>query len=101
MPIYQYRCADCGEEHEALKKVDERSLNQCPYCMSMAEQILTPVHFDPRMGVDPDFPTAYAAWGKKHRALNEGRMKDPNAAAHGTTVDIEKDQFNARKRAGQ
>ena len=101
MPLYQYKCAECGEEHEALNNMEERALNQCPYCNCMAEQVITAVRFDPRMGVDPDFPTAAAAWDKKHRALGEGRMRDPNATAHGTSHDVERDQFNARKRAGQ
>jgi putative FmdB family regulatory protein len=32
MPIYGYRCADCGEEHEALQKVSEPPLTVCPAC---------------------------------------------------------------------
>jgi putative FmdB family regulatory protein len=32
MPIYEYRCALCGQEHEALQKVSEPPLSQCPAC---------------------------------------------------------------------
>ncbi|HEX6158376.1 MAG TPA: zinc ribbon domain-containing protein [Burkholderiales bacterium] len=32
MPIYGYRCAECGEEHEALQKVSEPPLTLCPAC---------------------------------------------------------------------
>jgi putative FmdB family regulatory protein len=32
MPIYEYRCAACGEEHEALQKVSEPPLTVCPAC---------------------------------------------------------------------
>ena len=32
MPIYAYRCAACGFEHEALQKVSEALLTDCPSC---------------------------------------------------------------------
>ena len=32
MPIYEYRCAACGHEHEALQKVSEPPLTKCPAC---------------------------------------------------------------------
>ena len=38
MPIYEYRCAECGEEHEALQKVSEPPLTVCPACGKPALQ---------------------------------------------------------------
>jgi len=32
MPIYEYRCADCGFEEEYLQKVSEPPLTVCPKC---------------------------------------------------------------------
>jgi putative FmdB family regulatory protein len=32
MPIYQYRCSVCGQEHEALQKASEPPLTECPAC---------------------------------------------------------------------
>jgi putative FmdB family regulatory protein len=32
MPIYEYRCSLCGQEHEALQKVSEPPLVDCPSC---------------------------------------------------------------------
>ena len=32
MPIYEYRCAACGEEHDVLQKVSEPPLTVCPHC---------------------------------------------------------------------
>ena len=32
MPIYEYRCGECGQEHEVLQKVSEPPLTQCPAC---------------------------------------------------------------------
>jgi putative FmdB family regulatory protein len=32
MPIYEYRCKLCGQEHEVLQKVTEPPLTDCPSC---------------------------------------------------------------------
>jgi len=32
MPIYEYRCADCGFQDEYLQKVSEAQLTTCPSC---------------------------------------------------------------------
>lgn len=32
MPIYEYRCKDCGFQDEFLQKVSEAPLSRCPSC---------------------------------------------------------------------
>lgn len=32
MPIYEYRCGDCGHELEALQKLSDPKLTTCPEC---------------------------------------------------------------------
>lgn len=32
MPIYEYRCSECGHQDEHLQKVSEAPLAQCPAC---------------------------------------------------------------------
>jgi len=32
MPIYEYRCGECGHQDEHLQKVSERPLAKCPAC---------------------------------------------------------------------
>lgn len=32
MPIYEYRCEDCGHEMDALQKVNDAPLVDCPAC---------------------------------------------------------------------
>lgn len=32
MPIYEYQCADCGHQLEALQKLSDAPLQQCPSC---------------------------------------------------------------------
>jgi len=32
MPIYEYQCRSCGHEFEAIQKVSEDPLKECPAC---------------------------------------------------------------------
>jgi putative FmdB family regulatory protein len=32
MPIYEYECQQCGHRHEALQKISEDPLTECPSC---------------------------------------------------------------------
>jgi putative FmdB family regulatory protein len=32
MPIYEYRCGSCGHELEALQKMNDPLLTECPEC---------------------------------------------------------------------
>jgi putative FmdB family regulatory protein len=32
MPIYEYRCSACGQEHEVLQKVTDAPPTECPSC---------------------------------------------------------------------
>ena len=36
MPIYQYQCADCGHALEALQKISDPKLTDCPACKAPA-----------------------------------------------------------------
>ena len=38
MPIYEYRCSECGQDHEVLQKVSEPPLIECPACGKPALQ---------------------------------------------------------------
>ncbi|MDX1336226.1 MAG: zinc ribbon domain-containing protein [Gammaproteobacteria bacterium] len=32
MPIYEYRCDECGHELEAIQKMSDEPLTECPEC---------------------------------------------------------------------
>ena len=40
MPIYEYRCAECGHELEKLQKISDAPLVECPACGKAALQKL-------------------------------------------------------------
>ncbi len=46
MPIYEYRCAACGHELEALQKITDSPLRKCPECAkSMLKRLVSAPSF--------------------------------------------------------
>lgn len=36
MPIYEYQCQSCGHAYEALQKISDVPLSECPACLKPA-----------------------------------------------------------------
>ena len=46
MPIYEYRCQSCDHELEALQKLSDPELNDCPSCgQPELKKLISPVGF--------------------------------------------------------
>lgn len=42
MPIYGYRCRNCGHEFEILQKMSDAALTTCPKCSGPLQKLLYP-----------------------------------------------------------
>ncbi len=42
MPLYEYRCEDCGETIEVIQKFSDSPLSQCEDCGGVLERLLSP-----------------------------------------------------------
>jgi putative FmdB family regulatory protein len=45
MPIYEYQCDDCERVTEALQKVDDPPLAECPHCGGPVRKLLSAPSF--------------------------------------------------------
>ena len=46
MPIYEYQCTACGQRHDALQKISDAPLTDCPACGEVAlSKVLTAAGF--------------------------------------------------------
>lgn len=43
MPVYEYRCKECGTAFEIARPMSERSAAQCPECDGPARRVFSPV----------------------------------------------------------
>lgn len=77
MPIYDYKCGECGHSFEVMTKLSDRNnLQPCPECGGSGKHVITPVHFH-LPGNRLDYPTAAAKWTRDHeRAAAQGKRKD-------------------------
>ena len=42
MPLYEYRCQDCGETIEVIQKFSDSPLSKCEDCGGALERLLSP-----------------------------------------------------------
>jgi len=45
VPIYEYRCTQCGEVFEAFQKITDEPLTQCKFCSSRVEKLISQSSF--------------------------------------------------------
>jgi putative FmdB family regulatory protein len=41
MPIYEYRCSDCGREFEVMQKFSDEDLTECTHCSGTVEKLMS------------------------------------------------------------
>lgn len=70
MPIYDYKCQECGRVHEHYAKIDQ-AVMPCDECAGIAKRMITArysvipdlqPYWDPHIGKEPVYITS-----KKHR----------------------------------
>lgn len=81
MPIYEYRCENCGR-FEKMQKISESALEHCPECGGKAEKLISR-----NVGVvlkgSGFYKNDSQAIKDKARALNKERQKDNQAILDG------------------
>ncbi len=45
MPIYEYECVKCGHVHEALQKISDKPLTECPLCSGRLQKLISQSSF--------------------------------------------------------
>jgi putative FmdB family regulatory protein len=103
MPIYAYRCARCGHELDALQKLSEPALVDCPACgePALAKKLTAPgfqlkgsgwYQTDFRQGSKPPAPDAKTDSKADAKAVPASDAKSetkPDAAAPKTATKSE------------
>jgi putative FmdB family regulatory protein len=45
VPIYEYKCADCGKCFEHIQKITEEPLSLCPFCSGTVKKLVSNCSF--------------------------------------------------------
>ena len=102
MPIYEYQCQQCGHHHEALQKISDPQLRQCPECgRKSLKRLVSAVRF--RLAGSGWYETDFKSDKEAKRNLHEKgdreeAKKDGAGASDGDTKpDTKPDAKDAGK----
>ena len=75
MPIYEYRCEDCGHQLEKLQKMSDAPLADCPACHTQGlRKLISPAGF--RLAGSGWYETDFKTKGKKNLAGDASNASD-------------------------
>jgi putative FmdB family regulatory protein len=95
MPIYEYRCAACGHDLEALQKMSEAPLRKCPDCgKSQLKRLVSASRF--RLKGSGWYETDFKDKNEKKRNLVEKGGAESSDSASDKTTDT-----SAKEAAGK
>lgn len=83
MPIYEYRCENCGHELEKLQKMSDPALTECPECKQEAlKKVISAAGF--RLKGSGWYETDFKSGNKKNvHDSGDGGKKAPACGSGG------------------
>ena len=91
MPIYEYQCADCGHAFDALQKMSDSPLKDCPDCGESAlRKLLSAPNF--RLKGSGWYETDFKDKNKRNLAGDAGKesSKESSKASSAKSADNDK-----------
>ena len=78
MPIYEYVCNECGHQHEALQKMSDAPLLECPACEKdgLKKKISAPGF---RLSGSGWYETDFKSGNQKNLSKGDSENKDSSA----------------------
>ena len=74
MPIYEYECGACGFRHEALQKINDPLLTDCPKCATPAlKRLVSAVRF--RLSGSGWYETDFKSDNKRNLVTGDSQEK--------------------------
>lgn len=79
MPIYEYQCSACGYHYEALQKISDAPLTQCPECgKDSLSKLLSATSF--RLKGGGWYETDFKSGKKQNLASDEKVQSKPSSS---------------------
>ncbi len=89
MPIYEYQCKECGHRLEALQKISDAPLQECPQCQQQTlSKLVSASSFRLKGGgwYETDFKTGAKRHGTQDTPVAADKKADkPSTPAAGST----------------
>ena len=80
MPIYEYVCGACGKPHEALQKISDAPLTDCPECgaSTLKKKVSAPAF---RLAGSGWYETDFKTGAKKNLAKDPGSGSESGSSS--------------------
>ena len=89
MPTYEYKCDSCGHEFEAVQKITEKPLTECPNCKkNEAKRLISATAF--HLKGSGWYKTDYAS-GKSSSGTSSAETKKTAGTADSTSSEAKSD----------
>lgn len=98
MPIYEYACTNCGHTLDALQKISEAPLTECPACGESAlKRLISAPRF--RLKGDGWYETDFKKDNQRNLAKGDGEPEKKAADKSETKKDSSSDKKTPQKPA--
>jgi putative FmdB family regulatory protein len=74
MPIYEYRCLDCGHEFERMQKFSDPPVDKCPTCPGTVQKLISRSAF--HLKGNGWYVTDYARKGSNNESSSTAQTSD-------------------------
>ena len=89
MPIYEYECQECGYRHEALQKISDDPLTDCPSCHASAlKKLVSAAGF--RLSGSGWYETDFKSNNKKNLAKGDSEKSSSKKSEGSKKADSKK-----------
>jgi putative FmdB family regulatory protein len=102
MPLYEYRCLDCGDVSEVLQKLNDPPLRRCKRCSGKVEKLVSRTSFQLKGGgwYSHGYATGSAGTPPADKAQDKpgasGESKAGSASAKGEAKSDKSDKGDAK-----
>ena len=75
--LFDFECQnpDCSHTFEELVKYEEQGSVLCPLCNHSTKRLIGAANIDPKLGIDPNYPTMYDKWARTRRQRKQIESK--------------------------
>ena len=96
MPIYEYKCSDCGHLMDALQGVNDTSLTDCPACSGTnLKRLISAPNF--RLSGDGWYETDFKTENRKNIA-ESGKTETKKKESSKQSTDSKKEKKKDKKK---
>lgn len=102
MPIYEYRCNDCGHQFEVTQRMSDAPLTECEVCGGQVSKVLfaPAIHFKGTGFHNTDYGTRRRPVGEDGSGASSGTGSGDGAASNGGSAGDAKKAENASSGSG-